>query len=382
MSTCETILDPTLPILYTVFASIKVPAARDRIVKTLILSIIALAIMWTGSAVAGEPLTLKNYTSPGESKKTEPMAKKFSLESAVHFLDSAALDWTATKSCFSCHTNFAFLYARPGINANVSAHADIRRSLEEMVTDRWQKKGPRWDAEVVASAAALAFNDAGMTGKLHPVTKTALDRMWTVQKKDGGFSWLKCAWPPMENDDHYGVTLAALAVGFAPEDYAKSEAAQRGLEGLRRWLKANPPDNLHHKVMMLWVSTYLDGFFRDAEAKAATKELLAVQRPDGGWSAASLGNWKRADKLQQDPTTSDGYGTGFVIYVLRRAGVPASEPRIQKGVAWLKNNQRESGRWFTRSLNRDNKHYLTHAGTAFAIMALTACEEKTASASR
>ena len=31
----------------------------------------------------------------------------------------------------------------------------------------------------------------------------------------------------------------------------------------------------------------------------------------------------------------------------------------------------ESGRWFTRSLNRDNYHFLTHAGTAFAVMALS-----------
>ena len=31
------------------------------------------------------------------------------------------------------------------------------------------------------------------------------------------------------------------------------------------------------------------------------------------------------------------------------------------------------GRWFTRSLNRDNKHYLSHVGTAFAVMALAEC---------
>ena len=84
--------------------------------------------------------------------------------------------------------------------------------------------------------------------------------------------------------------------------------------------------------------------------------------------------WKRGDKKEQTPDVSDGYGTGFSIYVLRKTGVPASDPAIQKGLAWLKDNQRESGRWFTRSLFRDGKHYLTHAGTAMSVMAIQSCE--------
>ena len=40
---------------------------------------------------------------------------------------------------------------------------------------------------------------------------------------------------------------------------------------------------------------------------------------------------------------------------------------MAKGVAWLKANQRESGRWYTRSLNNDKAHYITNAGTAFAV---------------
>lgn len=67
---------------------------------------------------------------------------------------------------------------------------------------------------------------------------------------------------------------------------------------------------------------------------------------------------------------SDGYGTGFAVYILRQADVPANDPRIGKGIGWLKANQHESGRWFTRSLHQDSKHYITHAGTAFAVMAI------------
>ncbi|MCI0682873.1 MAG: terpene cyclase/mutase family protein [Gemmataceae bacterium] len=336
----------------------------------------ALVLISAVPSWADEPLTLKNYKAPAENSKDEPLAPNFSLAKATDFLDNAALQWTDKRTCFSCHTNFAYLYARPLVSAKVPAHDEVRKALEEMVSVRWQEKGPRWDAEVVASAAALAFNDAHTTGKLHPVTKTALDRIWTVQQKDGGFRWLKCAWPPMENDDHYGVTLAALAVGFAPGDYAKTDVARKGLAQVRTWLRVNPPQNRHHDAMVLWVSTYLDGFMTKKEQHDTIAELLRNQRPDGGWNSASLGYWKRHrdEKVPQDYATADGYATGFVIYVLRRAGVPANDPAIGKGVAWLKSNQRESGRWYTRSLYKDNKHYLSHAGTSFAVMALAECQ--------
>jgi squalene-hopene/tetraprenyl-beta-curcumene cyclase len=327
-----------------------------------------------GLARGDEPKAPQGVAAPGDNTGAEPLAKQFSLDRAAEFLDTASLHWQNKQGCFTCHTNYAYLYARPLLNAKAPAHGTIRQALEEMVTVRWQEKGPRWPAEVVASAAALAFNDAHTTGKLHPTTKTALDRMWTLQRPDGGWDWIKCNWPPMENDDHYGVTLAALAVGVAPEDYAKSEVAQNGLAQLRAYLTKNPPQNLHHRAMTLWAATYVKELMADDACQATIKELRAKQRPDGGWNSASFGQWKRADKKEQDFETSDGYATGFTIYVLRRAGVPAADPAIQKGLGWLLANQRESGRWFTRSLNRDNKHYLSHAGSAFAVMALASCQ--------
>lgn len=138
--------------------------------------------------------------------------------------------------CRTCHTNYAYLYARPLITSNAPAHAAVRQFAEELVEKRWVEKGPRWDAEVVASAAALAFNDAATTRKLHPLTKTALERMWTG----------------------------------------------------------------------------------------------------------------------------------------------ASDPAISRGVVWLKTHQRSSGRWITRSLKEDSKHFISHCGTAFAVMAIASCEPSAA----
>ncbi|MDA0833933.1 MAG: squalene--hopene cyclase [Planctomycetota bacterium] len=326
------------------------------------------------TSMAAEPVTLENLVAPEANQKDEPVAESFSMEKAIHFLDSAALDWQKQRGCMTCHTNFAFMYARPTVDADAPAHKTVRAFAEDLVNTRWKESGPRWPAEVVAAAAALAYNDSITTNKLHETTRTALDRMWTIQREDGGFDWLKCRWPPMENDDHYGATLAALAVGVAPEGYLQTEQAQKGIEGIRKYLKANPAPTLHHESMVLWASAYVDGLLTDDERKGIVNKLFTAQHEDGGWSIAGIYPWERADKTPQDTETSDGYGTGFSIFILRTAGVPADDARLAKGIVWLKSNQRTSGRWFTRSLFKDSKHFISHCGTAFAVMAIQSCE--------
>ena len=312
---------------------------------------------------------------PGPNLRDEPMAKEFSLERGREFLDSASLWWLKEKKCLTCHTNVAYLSTGAGYASRRAAFGEVRKFTEETVRDRWEQKGPRYDADIVVAAQALSLSDAETTGKLHPLTRKALDRMWTVQRADGGWNWEKCDWAPLESDDHYGVTVAILAAARAPEGYAATPAAQEGLKKARAYLAKNPPTMLHHRAMLLWVSKYADGIMTEAGREQTVKELLDLQRPDGGWATASLGRWKREDGKPQDLETSDGYGTGFVLYQARLAGIPASDERLRKGVAWLKTHQRESGRWFTRSLKTDSKHYLTHAGTAFALLALHACGE-------
>jgi squalene-hopene/tetraprenyl-beta-curcumene cyclase len=257
----------------------------------------------------------------------------------------------------------------------------MRKFFEDRVAD-WDKggrgaglpEGTEGVTEVVATASTLAFHDAQSTGKLHPLTRRALDRMWTLQRQDGSWAWNKHRLPPMEHDEYYGVAFAALGVGYAPDGYAQTDKAKAGLAKLRKYFRANKAPDLHHKTMLLWASLKVEGLLTDEGRRAISKELLAAQRPDGGWSLPSLGSWKRRDGKPNDPSVSDGYGTGFVVYVLRQAGVPAGHAQMRRGVAWLRANQRESGRWFTRSLNNDRAHYITNAGTAFAVMALRACE--------
>ncbi|MDB5348801.1 MAG: hypothetical protein JWN86_48 [Planctomycetota bacterium] len=345
------------------------PAARTRRAGTLALAITMAFISFTTIAVAAEPTP----NSPDE-----PIAKVFSGRKATEFLDQVSASWTSQRKCGTCHTNINYMLARPALGAATPAMTDVRAFFENRVAHWEDKEGdakPRWDAEVVTTAVALAFNDATTTGRLHPRTQQALDKMWTLQRPDGAWDWLKCGWPPYEHDDYYGATFAALGVGCAPENYQETKPALEGLTKLRRYFRETPAPSLHHRAMLLWASQKVEGLMTPSDREVTIRELLDRQRPDGGWNLASLGDWKRMDgKANPKDAPSDGFGTGFVVYVLRQSGMTADSPRIQRGVSWLRANQRVSGRWFTRSLNNDKAHYITHAGTGFAVMALKACD--------
>jgi squalene-hopene/tetraprenyl-beta-curcumene cyclase len=313
---------------------------------------------------------------PAATKADEPLAKAFSAAKAGEYLDGVGINWTRDRNCITCHTNMPYLTAAPLLKGD--GWKEVREYLDKDVTS-WGNGGkPRGDAYVVATAFALAFNDAQQGAKLTDTAKAALDKMWDVQTKTGAWEWIKCDWPPLEHDDYYGATLGALAVGYAPGGYAKTEKAQAGLKKLTAYFADTQPPDLHHTAMLLWASTKLPGLMTADERAKAVTDLKAKQRKDGGWSLPSLGEYKRRDekKTPNDPKAdSDGYGTGFVAFVLQQAGEKPTGEAVGGAVKWLKANQRESGRWYTRSLNNDKAHYITNAGSAFCVLALGAAGE-------
>ncbi|WP_439629241.1 squalene--hopene cyclase [Gemmata sp.] len=321
-------------------------------------------------ALSAAPALAADVPRPGPTRDDEPLAKAYSAAKAAEYLDGVGVNWTRDRKCVTCHTNMPYLTARPLLPGG-DDWKEVRTFLEKDVAS-WSNGGkPRGDTYVVATAFALAFNDAQQTGKLHPTTRAALDKMWDVQRKTGEWAWLKCDWPPLEHDDYYGAALAALAVGYAPEDYAKTEKARAGVERLKGYFQKTPSPDLHHTAVLLWASTKLDGLMTADEQKAAVAALRERQHKDGGWALAALGTYARHDKTPNDPAgAGDGYGTGFVTFVLLRSGVPAADPAVAKGLAWIKANQRESGRWFTRSLSNEKAHYIANAGSAFCVLAL------------
>ena len=129
-----------------------------------------------------------------------------------------------------------------------------------------------------------------------------------------------------------------------------------------------------NRATLLWASAKVDRLLSADERAATVDDLRKLQLADGGWNLPALGPYpKRRGDIPNAMDVSDGYATGFVTFVLHQAGVPADDPALKKAVDWLLKNQRESGRWFTASVGGGKAHYITNAGSAFAVLALDAC---------
>lgn len=331
-------------------------------------------------SIAAEPaVTLENHVPPEANLASESLIKEFSYQRAVRFADNAAMDWQESRSCVTCHTNGLYLAARPAAGLDSPAYREARLFAgnylkPHVLPPKKQKKKPLAIEGMVATTAFLAISDVKTNGKLGEVTKMAFEVIWTEQDESGAWEkWLKCHWGPYEVDNHFGVTLVALAIGMAAQDdYTSSPSAVAGTRKLRGYLKAHPPSSLHQMGMMLWASAHLEDLAGETAVKDWQKALFSAQKEDGGWVLAELGNadWKRADKKAQSKEP-DGYATAFAIHVLTESGVGRDQPRLRKARQWLKSHQRESGRWFTRSPHKDNKHFISHAATNFALLALS-----------
>ena len=305
-------------------------------------------------------------------------------------------------ACVSCHTALPYALARPALRAALkqTEAPSPERKLVENVVKRiklWKEVEPFYPdqtrglpktsesrgTEAILNAIVIATRDA-QSGKISDDARTAFDNLWALQFKNGdlagAWAWLNFHLEPWETADaaYFGATLAAVAVGTEPEAYASSPDIQSRLKALRDYLQHGvAKQSPFNRAMLLWAANRLPGTISTAERQEIVDTLFAKQRADGGWSMASLGQWKRSDGTAVD-TTSDGYATGVVALALQQAGVSSDDARLRRGLAWLVQHQdRATGMWMTSSLNKqrdpatDIGKFMSDAATAYAVLALT-----------
>lgn len=322
----------------------------------------------------------------------EPIRPDFSAERAVDYLERGTKAWTKKQNCVSCHTNGSYMLTRPALNKLLGSPAPEMRVffVEQLAALKKQdrdklRKGLK-PTQIAYVSAGLAEWDAHVAKTLSEETKAALELMFDVQSEDGSFRNLDC-WPPLESSHFHGATVAAMAAATAP-GWLASLPADSSLtkrhEKLKGYLTSAKPANDYENLLLLWTAARSPGLLLEARRKEIIDRVFSLQRCDGGWALRALGtpeSWgggNRADKLRAEPEfadpSSDGHATGLAVLVLRESGVRKNDPRIVKAVAWIKSNQRESGRWWTRSLNTDDQHFITYSGTCYALLALLKCD--------
>jgi squalene-hopene/tetraprenyl-beta-curcumene cyclase len=328
----------------------------------------------SANAIADEPAFVP-------ASDEEPFGE-FSLERAGTSLDASAREWQQTNKCCQCHANFMYLIARPALAHLVPTPPDVRTLFEQLVSERWETTGLRYPSEATVVSVPLAFDD-NRQGNLSPLTRRALERMLTHQRDDGGWNGVGGSEKTFIRELEETI-FAGLGLVTAPDGFAQAEPAASSLEAIRRYLNKYQAAYPYEEGMLTWASAKMGGIWDEQKQQQAAETLLKLQREDGGWALGALlendADWERGIFAGHRP--SDGYGTGFVIFIARQAGVPANDPRLQRGVAWLKTHQRASGRWFTPTYSRRTLNLPSNSGTGYAILALEACGEIPPPASR
>jgi squalene-hopene/tetraprenyl-beta-curcumene cyclase len=358
-----------------------------------------LVLALVGPVAAQAPVTPKPPEASAEFVETpaqadEPLAEQFSLANAAKSLDAGAINFSQKYRCVQCHANLMYLAARPKLEKIVPSPADIRTFHEWIVETRWEKYGVIYDqwskdqpayqekgarlpaTEPIIVAFGLATNDRATTGKLHPATRLALDNVLARQRPDGGFNVVTDGLGSFLNEFDQTM-LAAIAVGSAPEPYPKTETAKTLLAGVRRYVGDHSPQSVYQRGMLLWAAVYVSDLATPQQRASIVEELRQLERPDGGWCLSDLLTDDETNKTGKFAASRprDGYGTGFAVFALRNAGVPAHDPSLKRGIAWLKTNQRASGRWFQSSFVGRAGNLISNSATAWAVLALAACGE-------
>ena len=319
-------------------------------------------------------------------------AADWSPEAAARYLDGRQKEWfewkpalSADGPCVSCHTGMTYLLARPVLRKALKEHAPTM--YEKGLLDRLRANvgakpaGALQSVEAIFAAMFLSGEDAATTMSAH--RQKAFDQVWTLQNSDGknqgAWRWYAANLDPWENPEslYYGTSLAALAVGSTPAAYRNDAAMRARVAALTTYL-ANPPTpaRLHDRLAMLWASSTLETLLTKEARRALINETFQKQSADGGWSLDALGSWMTHDNAPPHHG-SDAYATAFAAFALQKGGVPVSDARMKKAIAWLKSKQDPAtGAWPAVSMNKQRPpdsmegRFMQDAATAFASIVL------------
>jgi squalene-hopene/tetraprenyl-beta-curcumene cyclase len=333
----------------------------------------------------------------------EPKVKVFNadtIRAAAKYLDDGAVCWVREKACINCHTTGPYMSERPALTKLLGKPND--EILDDFLNKVPEKIAPQKETEKdgltyysgsytsVWRTMGLAEWDKHVTGKLSEHTDRSLREMFTRQSANGAFvTYGEVEIPHITTD--FELTLqAARAINAAPgwlENLKDADLLTR-VANMKAWLSAAPPKNDFDRVLRLQLAHYFPDLVTQSEREAALTLLSSKQHSDGGWSTrdmSALNDWhyKMSDTVIKLITglpdaakpESDAYMTALAIVLMRQSDIPASDERIQRGIAWLKREQRVSGRWWMQSLYRGNYQYITYIATCQALKALAMCGE-------
>jgi len=301
------------------------------------------------------------------------------VQSSLPLLQKSDSQFVPKAACVSCHNNsFAAMavgaaraaglkvdekLAAEQVHANIFGLLKLRDYLHQsMFTPVEDTFGP-----FVAGYILVGLDAEHYKADLN--TDTAAIYIKSHQMPNGEWPYGVGDNRPPICSDYIGQTVLSMRALqlYAPKPLkAEYDKAVQLAAGWIAKAKASTTEDRIWKVQGLgWAGN------NKTALEAARQDLIAKQRPDGGWS-------------DLDTMESTAYATGRALIALNTAGMAPSDAVYQKGVAYLLKTQNEDGSWYVRSramtfqpyfesgFPHGTDQWISAAGSSFASMALSA----------
>ncbi len=307
----------------------------------------------------------------------EPARIREAASRSLALLESASTGFYKVQDCYSCHNlglpARAYAIARErGIALDEPAiHAAIVKALSHgpdlSSVDRVVQYNMLIDPSSSEGSALLAAHAGGLAPNFATAIQAVL--IASYQRADGHWPTIDER-PPQGHSVFTATATAARAVQLYLPEELHTELAGR-IARAREWFLKSAPQTTEDYTYRLFGLVWTGA--APAARAAAVRDLMALQRRDGGW----------AQLPRMEP---DAYATGEVLVALHEGGVPATDAAWRKGLNWLISSQNPDGSWrvhtrmvspakvsppyFESGLPFGHDQFLSSSATSYAAMAL------------
>jgi ankyrin repeat protein len=305
-----------------------------------------------------------------------PRAARQAVEKSLPLLQHGDVVFLRKAGCVSCHNNslseMTLATARKsGFSIN-EASAKSQLDTIRAYLETWRERSLQ-DIAIPGGVDTSSYILAGLAAANYPpdpATDAIAIYLKRRQTADGRWR-IATQRPPIESSDFAAtaITVRALqAYAPRPRQAEFADAVKRGAGWLGRARPVTTEDQVFQVLGLAWAGGNAGGN-KDTLRKAA-RDLMALQRPDGGWA-------------QLTTLASDAYATGQALSALAESStVSVIDPVFQRGTRFLLSTQLEDGSWhvasraipaqpyFDSEFPHEHDQFISAAATNWATMAL------------
>lgn len=280
---------------------------------------------------------------------------------ALPYLEKEGAAWINDRKCLSCHFAGYMLWsfheaAELGFNID-------REKLKERTN--WALTQRKDHGAEGASQILLARDRTDTSEETVKSLEALRDFIVSKQEPDGFWKpggQLPAQKRPLSETTQVSTMLCVLGLSSLEQP---GEKAAESIQKAVSWIRSTPPNGENPAVSGEWYTLRLlveQKFGEPQQIGALRDKILAAQQPDGGWG------WLWSDK-------SDAFGTGLALYALSAAGVPNTDPAVERSWKFLIQTQTEAGSWIvngTKTSAKDKPHVMSSFwGTTWVLLGLS-----------